>query len=151
MRVAVPTDDGRHVARRFGRARAFVVTDVDQGQIAPSDVRPNPMSATSDPPPKTRFRASHKTFRPHRHQMLLDLLADCRSVIVYGISEPLRHLLFSRGIEVVFTSEELVDRVLALFSVGALRDESRSDEAPLDDGSDGWDATRFGTGDDYDA
>jgi len=150
LKVAVPTDDGSHIARRFGRARAFVITHVAKGQIGPSEVRENPMSMAAQPTKPILLHHRRRALRPHQQQTLIDVLADCRAVIVSGIGDPLRRMLFSRGIEVVFTSEDLVDRVLALFSVGALRDESRTDPT-FENDEDTPDVPKFGTPDDYDA
>ncbi|GAB4114597.1 MAG: hypothetical protein Fur0014_17170 [Rubrivivax sp.] len=59
--------------------------------------------------------------------MVADLLADCRAVIAGSIGEKMRDAMERQGVEVVITSEALVDRALALFSLVALQDESRRD------------------------
>lgn len=59
--------------------------------------------------------------------MVADLIADCRAVLTPFIGERMRNALEREGLEVVITSEALVDRALALFSLAALQDESRMD------------------------
>jgi len=117
VKVAIPTDDGIRIAARFGRSSGFVVADVGLGAIAGVESRKNP--------PRTRPEPG----RPHRdrNRLVSELLADCRVVIATSMGDTMRRALSRRGMEVVITSEELVDRVLALFALIALKDESRID------------------------
>jgi len=123
LRVAVPTDDGFRVSRRFGRANSFVVADVGLGMIVESETRKNPAGSG------TRERAASKGPVPSRdrHILVADALADCRAVIAYAIGGTMRARLANQGIEVVITSEALVDRALALFVLASLKDESLFD------------------------
>ncbi len=123
LKVAVPSDDGTRVSARFGRASWFVVAEVGLGEVSGRELRANPAgSRFPDGPFRRRARRTKD-----RHVVVAELLADCRAVIAYSIGERMRQALERRGIEVVITSEPLVDRALALFSLAALQDESRID------------------------
>ncbi len=120
MKVAIPSDDGIHVAPRFWRVSSFVVADIGAGQIIHTERRKNeprlPKYARLRPDPwRDRYRA------------VAEVVGDCRTVIAGSIGDTMRRALSRRGIEVVITSEEYVDRALALFSLLLLRDESRID------------------------
>lgn len=126
MRVAIPTEDGIRVSPRFGRASWFIVADVTPGSIVYVGRRANPAAV------RTLARGKAKKVHKSRHHVVSELLADCRAVIANSIGPSMRQALASRGIEVVVTSEALVDRALALFSMAALPDESRFDPEDIE-------------------
>jgi predicted Fe-Mo cluster-binding NifX family protein len=120
VKVAVPTDDGIRVSQRFGRVSRFVIAEVALGQVVSVEDRSNPAG--------TRLKGGRtgRSGRDH-HRAVGDLLADCRAVIASDLGDSMRRTLVRRGLEVVLTSEEFLDRALALFALAALRDESRMD------------------------
>ncbi len=123
MKIAVPTDDGVRVSQRFGRASSFVVAEVQIGGVLARQVRANPVgSRVREGLPRRRTRRGRE-----RQVVVADLLSDCRAVIAYSIGQRMRSAMERQGVEVVITSEVLVDRALALFSLAALQDESRVD------------------------
>jgi len=130
VKVAVPTDNGVRISPRFGRASSFVVADVGLGAIRHRERRPNPASSRTR---ETLSRRKHGV-RPERHHAVVGLLSDCRAVLALSIGERMREFLERRGIEVILTSETLIDRALALFALASLRDETRivPDEEDLD-------------------
>jgi len=123
LRVAVPTDDGVKVSRRFGRADSFMVADVGLGMIVECETRRNPAGSRTQEP------ATRKRTVPlrDRHLLVADALADCRVVIAAFLGDKMRDTLTQQGVEIVITSEGLVDRSLALFALAALKDVSRVD------------------------
>lgn len=128
MRVAVATDDGVKVSSRFGRADAFVVADVGLGMIVECETRRNPAGSRTQEPAGRKRRVPVRD----RHLLVADALSDCRVVIASSLGEKMRQTLNGQGVEVVITSEHLVDRALALFTLAALRDESQFDPDELD-------------------
>lgn len=121
MKVAIPTDDGIRVAPRFWRVSTFLVADVSPGDIGTHERRQN-LPRTQRARPRTAIPRP-----PDRYLAVADILSDCRVVIAGSMGDAMRRALNVRGIEVVITSEDLLDRVLALFSLAMLRDESRMD------------------------
>jgi predicted Fe-Mo cluster-binding NifX family protein len=147
LKVAIPTDDGLRVSRRFGRADRFLVAEVGLGQILDTESRVNPAgSAVPDAADRRPRRRGHRD----THRVVADLLADCRAVIASYLGDSMRRSLSTRGLDVIITSEEFLDRALALFSLVSLRDESRftteeelgiePDEPPSPEPLDGFDA-----------
>lgn len=123
MKIAVPTDDGVRISRRFARAAAFVVADVRVGQVINRQLRVNPAgSRTRQRPARGRPRRMRD-----RCKLVTEMLSDCRAVIANAVSTRLREAMEREGIEVIVTSERLLDRALALFALAALQDESQRD------------------------
>lgn len=123
LKVAVPTEDGVRISERFGRASLFVVAEVQVGQVLGRQVRVNPVGS------RVREGLSRRRAQRgrERHVVVAELLADCRAVLAFSVGQRMRTAMERRGVEVVITSEVLVDRALALFSLLALQDESRVD------------------------
>jgi predicted Fe-Mo cluster-binding NifX family protein len=121
LKIAIPTDDGVRVAPRLWRVSSFLVADVSPGDIGTIERRAN---APSRRLPSRPVRGER---HEDRYRAVADILSDCRVVIAGSIGDVMRRTLARRGIEVVITSEDLVDRVVALFSLALLRDESRID------------------------
>jgi predicted Fe-Mo cluster-binding NifX family protein len=38
MKIAVPTDDGKHVSPHFGRAQSFVIFEVNNGEVVSKEI-----------------------------------------------------------------------------------------------------------------
>lgn len=127
MKVAIPTDDGVRISRRFGRASSFVVAEVKLGEIVARQVHVNPVGSRV----REGLSRRHLHRGQERYRAVTELLAGCRAVIAYSIGQRMRQALERQGVEIVITSEPLVDRALALFALLALQDESRVD--PRDD------------------
>ncbi len=121
MKIAIPTDDGIHIAPRLWRVGSFLVADVTPGDIGVAERRANV------PARRLPSRPLRGERHEDRYRAVADILSDCRVVIAGSIGDVMRRTLTRRGIEVVITSEDLVDRALALFSLALLRDESRID------------------------
>jgi predicted Fe-Mo cluster-binding NifX family protein len=137
VKVAIPTDDGITIALDFENGSKFLVTDVSPGKIGRRTMRTNPA---------VRFPRKRRRLGAHSNANSLEianLLSDCRVAIAILVSDQMREALERVGIEVIVSLELLVDRALALFAVGALRDEKRfyetlssEDELALPEGSD---------------
>jgi predicted Fe-Mo cluster-binding NifX family protein len=120
LKIAIPTDDGIRVAPRFWRAHSFVVADIEPGHIKDVERRRNM-------PRLVRAGRSRPDPWRDRYRAVAEVVSDCRTVIAGSIGDTMRRTLGRRGIEVVVTSEDLVDRAMALFALLLLRDESRID------------------------
>lgn len=134
MKVAVPTFDGIRLEPRFGRAPSYAIAEVGLGSFDVLEHRKNPVTARQ----RGRRIPSPQRVEPQdRFEVVATLLQDCRVVIAQDIDDDMRMALDLKNIEVVVTSEGLLDRALALLSLAALRDESRGflvDDGPGDDG-----------------
>lgn len=125
MKVAIPTDDGIMVALDFENASKFLVADISPGKIGRRTMRTNP--ALSFPTKKVKLSAPSSVYCAE----IAHKLSDCRAAIAMLISDEMRYALERLGIDVIVSFEPLVDRVLALFAVGALKDIRRFYESLL--------------------
>jgi len=116
MKIAIPTDDGVFLAPSLSRTDAFIVAEVELGEVLRVERRlhrPRPHS------PRRMRRDAWRT----RYSAVADTLRDCQALITASVGPTFRRLLLRRGLDVVVTSELLVDRVIALFARLSLQDE----------------------------
>jgi predicted Fe-Mo cluster-binding NifX family protein len=119
MKIAIPTEDGVHIASHFGRCRQFLVFEVADGGVAAAEPRSNQGCGHAP--------GSHDHTVPHSHQGIMDTLQGCQMVFCAGIGAGAVEALRANGIEVVFvepsgTAEEMV----AAYQAGTLRTSSAS-------------------------
>lgn len=104
MKIAVPTNDGASISAHFGKSSAFLVFDVQSGQIAGSTLRPNNgchPHQSHDHACDGHGRSSHAD----HHTGIVSTLAGCDLVICSGIGQRAVDALAVAGIKPVFVSE----------------------------------------------
>lgn len=119
MKIAIATTDGNVLAMEPDRAPGFVLYEIEAGCARRLEYRRNrrgPRSAV----PMIKPRDISNTLR------------DCSVVVTGSIGAHARDFLENTGIEVVVTSEWLVDRAAALFALTLLTDDSRIDPEDLE-------------------
>jgi len=121
LKIAIPTDDGVHVSPRLWRASHFMIATVESGSFSIMELRENKSFR------RVPSRPVRPGFRDDRYTAVASLLSDCRVVIASSIGSAMRNTLFRWNIDVIITSEYLVDRVIALFALALLIDESKID------------------------
>lgn len=98
-RVAVASTDGKYVNDHFGRARQFLIFDVSPDGYQFIEFRSNVPSCN----PEQGDEGGHfKT---------LELLADCRAVVVARIGPGAEQVLAAHGIR-AFTIPDFIDEAL---------------------------------------
>lgn len=120
MKIAIPTDDGVYLATSLSRAASFVVAEVGLGEVIRVERR------LHRPPLRPASRLRRDAWRT-RYSAVADTLRDCQALIASSVGATFRRLLNRRGLEVVVTSELLVDRAIALFARISLLDEYEED------------------------
>jgi predicted Fe-Mo cluster-binding NifX family protein len=97
MKVAIAVNHRSEVSPHFGRSPAFLVFQVEQGQILHREIRPNDQAgAQHGSGPEHRGTQAH----PHDHNRFVQLLGDCQAVIGLGMGPGARQALESAGITV---------------------------------------------------
>jgi len=101
MRVAVPTNDGKSISEHFGRSAAFLVFEIENGQIKSREMRTNAMQHSHgkgdcDHGPEGRGQ--------HNHAGILSSLSDCDAVICTGMGWRAAEALKSGGIAPVLVA-----------------------------------------------
>lgn len=127
MRVAIPVTRDEQISAHFGRSPAFLILDVDHGQVHRRAWRPNDQ-AGSEPEgaahPHPAAGRDHGHAHPHDHGRFVQLLGDCHAVVGLGIGPGARHSLESGGIKVRILKAPCTPDAAALqFEAGALEAE----------------------------
>lgn len=103
MRVAMPMEDG-YVSEHFGRARYFVIADIENGEVKSKEIVENPVYEAHRPGAVPRF--------------LIEKGVQC---IVCGGMGPSAEQIFRRkGIEVMMGISGKIDEVLEKLAKGEL-------------------------------
>lgn len=127
MKVAIPVTRDERISAHFGRSPAFLILEVDQGQVRQRELRLNdqagrvpggPAHAHADAGP------DHGHGHSHDHGRFVHLLRDCHAVVGLGIGPGARLSLESAGIAVRILKAPCTPDAAALqFEAGDLEAE----------------------------
>ncbi|MBC7327867.1 NifB/NifX family molybdenum-iron cluster-binding protein [bacterium] len=112
MKIAIASDDEKAISTHFGRARGFVVFDIEGNEIKSREYRLNTFSGHA--------RGLEEEHESDHHKAILNALSDCKVVISKGMGKRIYDDLKSIGIEVYITDETDVKRALELYINGKL-------------------------------
>jgi predicted Fe-Mo cluster-binding NifX family protein len=119
-KIAFPSSDGLTISRHFGHVKQFVVVEAHEGAEIERSVR-----QTADSLPIETLHTIG-----HDHDALLDLIADCDTIVAGGMGKPMADRSVERGFEVILTSERELDMALARYQIGELAHEPSLAHAP---------------------
>ncbi len=120
MRVAIASDDGQTVAAHFGRAKGFVVCEVEGNEVKTRDYVPNTFTGHARGMHHGDHGHDHQGHHGHGHAGILEALKDTQAVISHGMGRRLYDDLTQAGIKVYVTDRTRVDDTLRLFVEGKL-------------------------------
>jgi predicted Fe-Mo cluster-binding NifX family protein len=112
-RVAIATEDGKHIASHFRAAPIFVIYTVRQGKFFSAETRVNALAAI---PAEIDCNADC-------WKVVDDVLGDVRVVICSGMGENAYVGLLRRDILPLLTDEKYTDRALDEYLRGRLREQ----------------------------
>jgi predicted Fe-Mo cluster-binding NifX family protein len=111
----VVEDDGRTISAHFGRARRYLVVNMEGGQIGSREMRDKYSG---------HGQGAHEEQGPHqherRHQAMFAAIQDCQHLVAGGMGEPAFRGLQAAGIEPTLTEYRDVDEALAAWLAGEL-------------------------------
>lgn len=124
MRIAIPSDDGVNMAAHTGRTLGFVIYEIADHKAVRLEYRRNSFTAHA----KGEYAdGNHSEGQSHHsHGELLDALADCQVMIARGMGPRLVNDLARRNIQVVFSDNDLVEELAALYASGQLTSTGQS-------------------------
>ncbi len=102
MKIAIPTNDKKHLFKRSGRAEGFLVADVSDTEHAIKDERLNTHSHHH------HHGHNEESEHGHSHKEIVDALSDCSYLVVNVIGKHFLHDLQTAGIEVFQTDETTI-------------------------------------------
>jgi predicted Fe-Mo cluster-binding NifX family protein len=115
MKIGIVSDDEKTIASHFGRARGFLVFEVDDKKIKSREYRLNTFTGHA----RGLEGADHAA---DRHGPILSALKDCAAVISHGMGQRIYQDLRQVGIEAIITDETDAERALQLYVKGELKD-----------------------------
>ncbi|MCB2199225.1 hypothetical protein KQI63_07465 [bacterium] len=144
MRVAVPSDNERFIAAHTGRCLGFVIADVQGGAVNRIEYRRNSFTGHALGLHQEGGHQhgggqggggqglgmgmgsgqgqgqghGHGHGHHHSHNKILSGLNDCQAMLALGMGPRLQQDLSEAGIEVFFTRDKQIDRVLQQLADG---------------------------------
>jgi predicted Fe-Mo cluster-binding NifX family protein len=111
MKIALATLNGNTITAHFGRTKAFVVIDLDDGVEVSRELREVGASDCGN----------HQVAGQHgRHHDLVDAVRDCDVVVGGGMGFPIQERLQEAGLEVVLTGTRSIDEAVQQYATGTL-------------------------------
>jgi predicted Fe-Mo cluster-binding NifX family protein len=127
MKIAIPVTRDERISAHFGRSPAFLILDVEQGQVRQRELRLNDQAGQGpggQAPTHPAAGHDHGHGHPHDHGRFVQLLRDCHAVVGLGIGPGARLSLESAGITVRILNAPCTPNEAALqFEAGALEAE----------------------------
>ena len=111
MKIAFPTLNGTAITAHFGRARGFIVVELENGAEVAREFREVDSGNHADP------------MHNRRHENLVTTIQDCDAVIAGGMGHPMQERLEAAGLDVVLTGTRSIDTAAAAYAAGTLGHE----------------------------
>ena len=122
MRIAIPTNDGTSVSDHFGRSAAFLIFDIENGQITNRETRTNGARHQHAEGTCQQHPAGNPS---HSHAGILAALSGCETVICTGMGHRAAEALKAAGIKpVVVASAGPAEAAVLAFLAGELSTKS---------------------------
>ena len=109
MKIAVATDDRKHISHHFGRALGFTIFEIKDDKILKEEYRENRGKSTGQ-------------CGSCDHPVMIENVKDCEAVICYGMGERIYSDLLQNNIKVIVTEEETVKEAIEKY----LRDDLKN-------------------------
>jgi predicted DNA-binding protein (UPF0251 family)/predicted Fe-Mo cluster-binding NifX family protein len=116
MKIAIPTMDEQTLSAHFGRSKAFLVFDLENGQVLHREVRPNVHGHHE------HGHAGHgQGHGQHDHGGFISLLHDCSVVLSRGMGAGAWNALRGAGMKVYLVQQPVsAEEAVGLFLAGQL-------------------------------
>jgi predicted Fe-Mo cluster-binding NifX family protein len=119
VRIAVPTNDGATLSEHFGRSAAFLVFEVESGQIKSQETRAN--LPHQFPPGGACGHQGEGRGEGHNHTAMVAVLAGCDIVLCGGMGRRAAEALKAAGISAVSVATSgPAAEIVAAYVAGAL-------------------------------
>ena len=118
MKIAVASDDGKHIAQHFGRTRGFLIFESEGGVIDSMDYKLNIFTHHHLHQGSTSHDHDHE--HQHSHGGILNALSECEVIISRGMGRRLLDDFENHGKAVYITDESDAEKAIALYFKGEL-------------------------------
>ena len=117
MRIAVPTNDGASISEHFGRSAAFLIFEIENGQIKSRELKTNGAKHSHAQGACDHHSAESK---PHSHAGILAALDGCEVVICAGMGQRAAEALKGCGTQIVVTAPASAEETVTAYLAGRL-------------------------------
>jgi predicted Fe-Mo cluster-binding NifX family protein len=107
MKVAFVSDDKETISGHFGRAKGFMVYEVDGNKVKSQEYRLN------------RGGNKGKCGTCH-HDLILETIKDCQTVVAMGMGQGIYEDLKNNGIQAIITDETEINTALDKVTQGTI-------------------------------
>jgi predicted Fe-Mo cluster-binding NifX family protein len=115
MKIALVTNDGRTISAHFGRARAYVVVTVEDGQVVAREQRERP-----DPDNQEQTGEAATTAGGGHHGQAIAPIQDCDVVLSRGMGAGMHLALQRAHVRPIMTDIVNIDEALKTFMEGRM-------------------------------
>lgn len=120
MKIAIASDDGRHVAMHTGRCQGFAIFEVANHTATQTEYRRNTFTAHARGECSGEHDPAGHTGH-HSHEPLLTAIADCCVLVTRGLGPRLVQDLAAYGIETFVCTAEDVETAARQYAEGQLQ------------------------------
>ncbi len=120
MKIAVVTDDGKTISQHFGRARYYVVYDVQGGVIKDSEMRDKAAHHAGAEPHQHEEGGHQGPEADAKHNSMLSNISDCEALITRGIGWGAFDAIKKGGIKPFITDLALAEDAAKAYVAGKL-------------------------------
>ncbi len=119
MKVFIPSDDEKNIAKHFGRALGFLIVELEEKNIKSKKYIKNDITNHNH----SHGEHSHSSHN-HDHSNIFRALEDCNTVIAGGMGRRLYDEFQEKNINVFISTEYNIDNALELFMNNKLENNS---------------------------
>ncbi len=124
LKIAVVTDDGKTISQHFGRARYYLVYDVQGGVIKGSEMRDKAAHHAVDEFHEHEEGGHHGPEADAKHNSMLSNASDCEVLIARGMGWGAHEAIKGAGLKPFITDLELAEDAAKAYVAGKLDDHA---------------------------
>ena len=120
MKIAVVTDDGKTISQHFGRARYYIVYDVQSGEVKGSEVRSKAAHHSGEEPHQHGEGGHRGPEADAKHSSMLSNISDCEALIARGMGWGAFEAIRATGVKPFITDLEVAEDAVKAYVRGRL-------------------------------
>ena len=120
MKIGIPTNDGKSISEHFGRSAAFLIYEVENGEIKSRKLSSN-HAQHGHGAGNCHHGSGANT--GHNHAGILAALEGCEMVICAGMGQGAAQALARSGKQIIVTAPGLAEEMVSAYCAGKLPGE----------------------------
>ena len=120
MKIAIASNDLKHVTGHLGRCKSFIIYNAESGKITGKEIRQNTFTHHSQGNHGEQHHHEHGEGHHHSHAALVDALKDCEALIFQSGGWRVIEDLKAGNIVPFLTDERMADEAAEKYLKGEL-------------------------------